>query len=205
MYNIEEGIARGLWSESSPSDSNGKKPLGGQRSGDVSTISSTRLRPPRHYQTIGQTFGLYYPLSPYVQYRPQAPSLSYDQTYVPPALALLYHTAQGIERSSVSYSATAQSCYATQFVARPTISYPRPKAQQTSALFALRKQRQFSQLSMSLSQALRKLTKTGLLTALTLRPPPQPIPFQFRMDLHCAYHHGPGHKTNRCIALRQAI
>ena len=25
------------------------------------------------------------------------------------------------------------------------------------------------------------------------------------MDLHCAYHQGPGHETNRCTALRHAI
>ena len=35
LYSIEEGIARRLWSESSPTDSKGKRPLGGQRSGDV--------------------------------------------------------------------------------------------------------------------------------------------------------------------------
>ena len=58
---------------------------------------------------------------------------------------------------------------------------------------------------MSLSQALRKLTKVGLLTALTHRPPPLPIPPQFKMDLHCAYHQGPGHKTDRCTVFRYAI
>ena len=205
MYNIEKGIARGLWSESSLSDSNGKKPLGGQRSGDVSAISSIGFRPPRCYQTVRQISGLYYPLSPYVQYRPRALSLSYDQTYVPPALALPHHTAQGIKRPFVSYSATTQPCYVAQFVVRPTTSYPKPRAQQTSAPFALRTQRQFSQLGMSLSQALRKLTETELLTALTPRPPPQPIPPQFRMDLHYAYHQGPGHETDRCTALRHAI
>ncbi|RVW24996.1 hypothetical protein CK203_116558 [Vitis vinifera] len=25
------------------------------------------------------------------------------------------------------------------------------------------------------------------------------------MDLHCAYHQGPGHETDRCTALRHAI
>ncbi|KAL6338359.1 hypothetical protein AAG906_018730 [Vitis piasezkii] len=108
------------------------------------------LRPPRRYQTVGQTSGLYYPLSPHVQYRPRAPSWSYDQAYVPPALALPHHTAQGTERPLVSYSVTTQPCYAAQFATRPTSSYPRPKAQQTSALFTLRTQRQFSQLGMSL-------------------------------------------------------
>ncbi|KAL6318459.1 hypothetical protein AAG906_041226 [Vitis piasezkii] len=64
LYGIEEGIARGLWFESSPSDSNGKKPLGEQRSGYVGVIGSVGLRPPRHYQIVGQTSGLYYLPSP---------------------------------------------------------------------------------------------------------------------------------------------
>ncbi|RVW65905.1 hypothetical protein CK203_007280 [Vitis vinifera] len=96
----------------------------------------------------------------------------------------------GIERPAVSYTATGQPCYAAQFTARPAAPYPRPGAQQTSAPFALRTQRQFSQIGMPLSQALRKLMEAGLLTALTPRPLPQPIPAQFRMDLHCAYHQG---------------
>ncbi|RVW47067.1 hypothetical protein CK203_116113 [Vitis vinifera] len=58
---------------------------------------------------------------------------------------------------------------------------------------------------MPLSQALWKLIEAGLLTALTPRPLPQPIPAQFRMDLHCAYHQGPGHETDQCTALRHAI
>ena len=73
LYGIEEGIARGLWSESSPSNSKGKKPLGGQRLGDVGVISLAGLRPPRRYQTVGQTSRLYYPPSSCVQYRPRAP------------------------------------------------------------------------------------------------------------------------------------
>ena len=45
----------------------------------------------------------------------------------------------------------------------------------------------------------------GLLTQLTLRPVPQPMPLHFRMDLHCSYHQGPGHDTYHCVALRHAI
>nr|CAN65193.1 hypothetical protein VITISV_031688 [Vitis vinifera] len=82
LYGIEEGIARGLWHESSPTDSKGKKPSGRQRSGDVGAISSAGMRPPRHYQTIGQTFGFYYPPSPYVQYRPASPFRSMTPTYL---------------------------------------------------------------------------------------------------------------------------
>ncbi|KAL6329545.1 hypothetical protein AAG906_022094 [Vitis piasezkii] len=37
---------------------------------------------------------------------------------------------------------------------------------------------------MSLSQTLWKLTEVGLMTTLTPRPLPQPVPPQFRMDLH---------------------
>ena len=58
---------------------------------------------------------------------------------------------------------------------------------------------------MPLSQALRKLIEVGLLTALTPRSPLQPIPPQFRMDLHCAYHQEPEHEADRCIALRHVI
>ena len=43
------------------------------------------------------------------------------------------------------------------------------------------------------------------MTVLTPKPPSQPIPPQFKIDLHCAYHQGPGHETDRCIALRHAI
>ncbi|KAL6321585.1 hypothetical protein AAG906_024578 [Vitis piasezkii] len=39
----------------------------------------------------------------------------------------------------------------------------------------------------------------------TPRPVPQPVPPQFRMDLHRAYHQSLGHDTNRCLALRHAI
>ena len=52
LYGIEEGIARELWYESSPSDSKGKKPFGGQRSVDVSVISSSSQRPPRRRQLV---------------------------------------------------------------------------------------------------------------------------------------------------------
>ncbi|RVW80840.1 Transposon Ty3-I Gag-Pol polyprotein [Vitis vinifera] len=42
LYGIEEGIDRGLWPKSFPFDPKGKKPSGGQRLGDMGTISSYR-------------------------------------------------------------------------------------------------------------------------------------------------------------------
>ena len=52
LYDVEDGISRGLWTDSSPSDVKGKKPFGGQRSVDVSAISSSNQRPPRRHQLV---------------------------------------------------------------------------------------------------------------------------------------------------------
>ena len=176
LYGIKKGIARGLWPESSPSALKGKKPVIGQKSRKVSAV---RPRPPRYYQIVGQTFGIYYPLSPYVQYRPPIPSRSLSPTYLHPA---------------------PHTVYATRTTQRPPIHYPKLKAPP-----AQRQMRQFSQLGMPLSRAFQKLVDGGLLNALAPRPPPQPMPPQFRMDLHCAYHQGLGHDTDRCSALRHSI
>ncbi|RVW76932.1 hypothetical protein CK203_051537 [Vitis vinifera] len=98
---------------------------------------------------------------------------------------------------------TAMLCCSVHCETRSALSPTQSSADFCSLCFEA--QRQFSQIGMPLSQALRKLTEAGLLTTLTPRPPPQPIPPQFRMDLHCAYHQGPGHETDRCTALRHAV
>ncbi|RVW86553.1 hypothetical protein CK203_045628 [Vitis vinifera] len=72
------------------------------------------------------------------QYRPRAPRPACDQTHMPQTLVLPSYAAQGIERPAVSYTATGQPCYAAQSSRRPAAPYPRPRAQQTSAPFALR-------------------------------------------------------------------
>ncbi|WJZ84078.1 hypothetical protein VitviT2T_003703 [Vitis vinifera] len=143
LYDVEDGISRGLWTDSSPSDVKWKKPFGGQRSVDVSAISSTNQRPSRRHLPVPQLLETHPSYVPH-QYRSRAPHPTYDQTYIPQTLVLPYYAAQDIERPPVSYTATGQPCYATQFVARPTSSHPRPRAQQASAPFALRTQRQFS-------------------------------------------------------------
>ncbi|KAL6315422.1 hypothetical protein AAG906_000536 [Vitis piasezkii] len=202
LYDVEDGISRGLWADSSPSDVKGKKPFVGPRSTDVSAISSSSQRLPRRHQPIPQ-FSEPHSSHASHRFRPRASCPTFDQTYRARPLALPYYATQGIARPLFRYRPSGS--HATAFTPRPTPSYPRPRAQQTSAPFALRTQRQFSQIGMPLSQALRKLIEAGLLTALTPRPLPQPIPAQFRMDLHCAYHQGPGHETDRCTALRHAI
>ena len=54
LYDVENSILRGLWTDSSLSDVKGKKPFGGQRSVDVSAISSSSQRPPRCHQPVPQ-------------------------------------------------------------------------------------------------------------------------------------------------------
>ena len=137
LYDVEDGISRGLWADSSPSDIKGKKPFVRPRPTDVSAIGSSNQRPLRRHQSIPQ---FPEPHSSYAshQYKPRAPRLAYDQTYTPQTLALPYYASQGIERPSVSYTATGQPCYAAQFTARPAAPYPRLRAQQTSTPFALR-------------------------------------------------------------------
>ena len=137
LYDVDDNISRGLWTDYSPSDVKGKKPFGGQRSVDVSAISSSSQRPPRHHQPVPQLLKTH-PSYPPHQYRPRAPRPIYDQSYMPQTLALPHYATQGIERSPVSYTATGQPCYAAQFTTRPTTPYPRPRAQQTSTPFALR-------------------------------------------------------------------
>ena len=46
LYGIEDGMARGLWSNSSSFDSKGKKPSGSYRPGEVGDIGSFRMGHP---------------------------------------------------------------------------------------------------------------------------------------------------------------
>ena len=48
LYGIEEGISRGLWVDSSPSDSKGKKQMSGPRPSDVGAIDMTGHSSPCH-------------------------------------------------------------------------------------------------------------------------------------------------------------
>ena len=52
LYGIEEGISRGLWYDSSPSDSKGKRSLGGPRPEDVGIISTIGPRPFKRFQIV---------------------------------------------------------------------------------------------------------------------------------------------------------
>ena len=66
LYGIKDGMAQGLWSDSSASDSKGEKPSGSYRLGEVGAISSFRQWP--QYASIRSHKASY--THSLVQYRP---------------------------------------------------------------------------------------------------------------------------------------
>ena len=84
LYGIEEGIFRGLWADSSPSDSKGKKPGSGPRPSDVGAISMTRHWSPRHFPFQRQFSNTPYQMIQRNQYRPATPFRSAGPTYLHP-------------------------------------------------------------------------------------------------------------------------
>ena len=106
LYGIEDGMAHGLWSDSSFSDSKGKKPSGSYRPGEVGAISSFIHGAPRpQYASIRPHETSYSQNS--VQYRPSIPPqpLRLPAPYTPPHLV-----------------------YATQVMERPPTAHIRPRA-----------------------------------------------------------------------------
>ena len=65
--------------------------------------------------------------------------------------------------------------------------------------------RQFTQLEMPLSLAFQRLVEGGLIVPLPPKPPLQPTPPAFKIELHCAYHQRAGHDINSYAAFRHAI
>ena len=75
LYDVEDGISRGLWTDSSPSDVKWKKPFGWQRSIDMSAIGSTSQSP--HHLPVPQLLETHHSYVPH-QYRSRAPRPTYD-------------------------------------------------------------------------------------------------------------------------------
>ena len=73
LCGIEEGIYRGLWADSSPLDSKGKKARSGPRPLDVGTIGMMGHRSPRRPQTQRQFSDTSYQMIQHDQYRPTIP------------------------------------------------------------------------------------------------------------------------------------
>ena len=84
LYGIEEGISRGLWADSFPSYSKGKKPGSGPRPSDVDAIGMTRYRSPRHLPFQRQFSDTPYQMIQRDQYRPTTPFRPARPTYLHP-------------------------------------------------------------------------------------------------------------------------
>ena len=147
LYSIEEGISRGLWANSSPLDSKGKKPGLGPRPSDVGAIGMIRHRSPRHAPFQRQFSNTAYQMIGRGQYRPATPLRPVGPTFLhqPP-----------------------QPVYATQAPQRLLVQYH----QQYKAPPPPRPARQFTQLGMPLSRAFQRLVEGGLIVPLPPRPPP---------------------------------
>ena len=82
LYGIEEGMSRGLWADSSPSDSKGKKSGSGPKPLDVGTIGMTRHRSSRRRPFQRQFSGTLYQMIQHDQYIPVAPTGLVEPTYL---------------------------------------------------------------------------------------------------------------------------
>ena len=137
LYGIEDGMASGLWSDSSSSDSKGKKPYGSYRSGEVGAIGSFRHGAPRPQYAFIRPHKTSYAQSS-IQYRPSIPPqpLRLPGPYTPPHLV-----------------------YAAQVVERPPTAHLRPRAPTV-----LTQLRHFTPLGMPLGEVLQTLMIAGLLS-----------------------------------------
>ncbi|RVW63290.1 hypothetical protein CK203_058764 [Vitis vinifera] len=85
LYGIEEGISRGLWAGSSPSDSKKKKPWSGPRPSDVGTIGMMGHRSSRRPQTQRQLSDTFYKMIQHDQYKPAIPIRPAGPAYLHPS------------------------------------------------------------------------------------------------------------------------
>ena len=102
LYGIKEGIARGLWANSSPLDSKGKKLGSGPRSSDIGAIGTSSHKFSRRPQTHRQSADIPYQMVQQDQYRPVAPSKPAGPTYLHPPPQPVYAT-QVPQRPPVQY------------------------------------------------------------------------------------------------------
>ncbi|KAL6332889.1 hypothetical protein AAG906_019401 [Vitis piasezkii] len=101
-----------------------------------------------------------------------------ERVYYPSSRHVQYRSPVPSRPISPTYLHQApQPVYATQTTQRPPAHYSQPRT---------------PPLGTPLSKAFQKLVKGGLLTTLAPRPPPQPMPPQFKLDLHYAYHQDQG-------------
>ncbi|RVW69088.1 hypothetical protein CK203_063712 [Vitis vinifera] len=169
-----DGITRGLWADSSPSDVKGKKPFIGPRPTEVGAISSSSQRPSDAISRSHSFLSLILPMH----------LISTGHGH------LVRHRA-----AMLRCSVHRETCGALSPTWSPA-DFCSVCFEDAEAVFADRH---------AVEPGSSEAYRGWFIDCSHPRPLPQPIPAQFRMDLHCAYHQGPGHETDRCTALRHAI
>ncbi|KAJ9699548.1 hypothetical protein PVL29_008238 [Vitis rotundifolia] len=178
LFDVDDGISRGLWSDITPSlDTEGRGVVGSFESfGGVCSASFQHRRP---------------------GYHPYARSLQIPRSDFPPSQ---HHYPQPVQQYPFMHSHTATVRPSFQFQ-RPQTSIPRHEQSRPHR----RHQRTYSDLGMPLDRAFERLRATGLLVPLVPRPLPSTLSPRFRAHEFCAFHQMVGHRTDYCASLRHAI
>ncbi|XP_034710444.1 uncharacterized protein LOC117933159 [Vitis riparia] len=178
LFDVDDGIFRGLWSDIIPSPDTEGKGVGGSSEsyGDVCSVDFHHRRP---------------------GYHPYARSLQIPRSDFPP---LQHHHPHSVQQYPSVHPHVVTVRPSSQFQ-RPQTSIPRHEQSRSHR----RHQRTYSDLGMPLDRAFERLRATGFLAPLAPRPPPSTLPRRFRAHEFCAFHQMAGHRTDYCASLRHAI
>ncbi|XP_034672482.1 uncharacterized protein LOC117904067 [Vitis riparia] len=178
LFDVDDGISRGLWSDIIPSpDTEGKGDGGSSESyGGVCSADFQHRR---------------------LGYHPYARSLQIPRSDFPP---LQHRHPQSVQQCPSVHPHTATVRPLFQFQ-RPQTSIPRHEQSRPYR----RRQRTYSDLGMPLDRAFERLRATGFLAPLAPRPLPSTLPPRFRAHEFCAFHQMAGHRTDYCASLRHTI
>lgn len=178
LFDADDGISRGLWSDIIPSpDTEGKK-VGGSSEGygDICSADFQHRRP---------------------GYHPYARSLQIPRSDFPPLQHRHPHPVQ-------QYPST----HPHAVMVRPSFQFQRPQTGIPRHEWSRphqRRQRTYSDLGMPLDRAFERLRSTGFLAPLAPRPLPGTLSPRFRAHEFCAFHQMAGHRTDYCASLRHTI
>ncbi|RVX12755.1 hypothetical protein CK203_009768 [Vitis vinifera] len=178
LFDVDDGISRGLWSDIIHSPDTEGKGVGGS-SESYGGICSTNFQ----HQRPG--------------YHPYARSLQIPRSDFPHLQHRHPHSVQQYP-SVHPHTVTVRPSFQFQ---RPQTSIPRYEQSRPHR----RRQRTYSDLGMLLDRAFEQLRSTGFLVPLAPRPLPNTLPPRFRAHEFCAFHQMAGHRTDYCASLRHTI
>ncbi|RVW78758.1 hypothetical protein CK203_059330 [Vitis vinifera] len=178
LFDVDDGISRGLWSDIIPSPDTEGKRVGGSSEGygDICSADFQHRRP---------------------GYHSYARSLQIPRSDFP---LLQHHRPHSVQQYPFVHPHTVTVRPSFQFQ-RPQTSIPRHERSRPHQ----RRQRTYSDLGMPLDRAFERLRSTGVLVPLAPRPHPSTLPPRFRAHEFYAFHQMAGHRTDYCASLRHTI